>query len=158
MNKTSIAAICLALTGMACSSTTEPDKPYENFQLEIVWPRAADASFVGRYEIGWVSYGTGPCRRIGAANWCKDESGTVTSGQIPAGQDRWIVRFQDRCLTMKAVQLRGYYEARGPGAECLAGRGLFELDCHAELQTVFVEERSERSEPPEAAGCDPPGE
>lgn len=153
MNRNSIAAAFLVLVGAACISTSEPDKPYENFQVEIVWPRAADPAFVGRYEVRWSTFRSGP------DPWgYTSESGIVASGRIPAGQGRWIVRFQDSCRSMKAVQLRGYYEALGPEAECLAGRGLFELDCKAELQTVFVEERSERSEPPEAAGCDPPGE
>ncbi|MEJ2549000.1 MAG: hypothetical protein P8125_14500, partial [Gemmatimonadota bacterium] len=141
MNRLSIVACCLMLVGAACSSTTEPDKPYENFQLEIVWPRAADERFVGRYEITWLTFGPGSGSKAYAT-----ESGTVTSGQIPAGQDTWRIRFYDRCRTGKGLRLSGYYKARGQEAECVVGR-MLDLECSTDLQTIVMEEENERSEP-----------
>jgi hypothetical protein len=155
MNRLSIVACCLMLVGAACSSTTEPDKPYENFQLEIVWPRAADERFVGRYEITWSTFG--PCGgSMRDRTWdCHSESGTVKSGQIPTGQDTWIVRFQDRCRTGKGLRLSGYYKARGPEAECVVGR-MLDLECSPDLQTIVMEEENERSEPWGTDACVPP--
>ncbi len=139
------------LVGAACSSTTEPDKPYENFQLEIVWPRAADDGFVGRYEITWMTFRSGPDR------WgYTTESGTAASGQIPVGQDTWIIRFQDRCRpTSRSLSLRGYYEARGPESECVVG-GMLDLECQPNLQTIVMQEQNERSEPRGTDACVPP--
>ena len=145
-----IGAGCLMLVGAACSSTTEPDKPYENFQLEIVWPRAADEGFVGRYEITWFTIRTGP------DPWgYTTEGGTVSSGQIPAGQGTWTIRFQDRCGNATGLSLHGYYEARGPEAECFAGQFL-DLECHPDLQTIVIEERTERPVPRGTDACKRP--
>jgi hypothetical protein len=150
MYRLSIVACCLMLVGAACSSTSEPDKPYENFQLEVIWPRAADDGFVGRYEITWLTFGRGSGSKAYAT-----ESGTVTSGQIPAGQDTWRIRFYDRCRTAKSLGLRGYYEARGPEAVCVVGRVL-DLECSPDLQTIVVEEENERSMPWGTDACVPP--
>ena len=53
--------------------------------------------------------------------------------------------------------MSGYYEARGPSAQYRVGVYL-DQDCHAELQTIFVEQHFVLSDSPEAAGCDPPAE
>jgi len=154
MSRLSIAACSLMLVGAACSSTSEPDKPYENFEVEIEWPRAADDGFVGQYKIMWQTVGCGGSMADGTF-YCDGESGDLASGQIPAGQDSWRIRFYHRCRTLKWLSLRGYYEARGPEAQCVVGRVL-DLDCHPDLQTIIVEEQYERSEPWGTDACVPP--
>ena len=154
MPQRSILASGLMFVAAACSSTTEPRKAYENVELEIIWSRADDASLVGEYAVSWVSVEThGSIRN---EDWgFTTEAETVATGQIPRGQDTWIVRFHHRCGRGYVLGVGGYYEGLGPEARCLVWQSVSPA-CVAERQTVVVQGTG--FPVPEAGdGCEPRG-